>query len=604
MDAVHRLTILKEEMRVKNPGDLGFILAYLITSLKTLLACILMNIDLSIPTVLTTLGLVLIVSSFSYLFERHKRKYFLFLLNLIISIVLLADCLYYRYFNVPITVYTLLQVTNLQGLGGSVTSLFKLGDLLFLLDLPFMFFLYSAAPAPAGSNKRAFVVMLASGMLITFTIPLLLFVAEVNPFRRYDATGHVRFYGPLGHHVLDTAYFFRDRNISLTPQEKNDIKLWFAGKEQNQSNLISSSFKSIGKGQNLIMIQVESLQNFVINQKIDGESITPNLNGLLKYSIYFPNFYPQTVEGNSSDAELLVNTSLYPVQKGSTFFRYPENKYHSLAWMLKKENYSTIAIHGDERTYWNRDKVYPNLGFDSFKSLEDFKLGEKIGMGLSDHSMFRQSIPILKETDSPFFAFIITLTSHMPFEMPKEKENLNLSAPVEDTLLGNYLQSINYADRAIGYFLDRLKENALLENSIIVIYGDHDGMRDEEEIEKLCNRRISKEEWIRKYTPVPLIIYNPSLEGQEMEIIGGQVDLLPTLAYLMGIGRSEYEKYAMGQNLLTTRKGFAMLPSGDYEKRELYITKQQIKTTFDSHQREMLRISDLVIRSDFYVVQD
>jgi len=223
-------------------------------------------------------------------------------------------------------------------------------------------------------------------------------------------------------------------------------------------------------------------------------------------------------------------------------------------------------------------------------------------MGVSDEDMFRQSAQMLKELPRPFYAFIITLTSHYPYYLPAEKHYLQLPDSLAGTHLGNYLQAVRYADEALGKFLEDLKENGLWKDSLLVIYGDHDGLfeRDKPELEKLwVQQAIDEEEWIREYVPVPLLIHQAGLKGKTFNVYGGQVDVLPTLATLLGI-EAEKTKFAMGKDLLRTKNGFAILPKGDYIPQAAFITPSVLERELDSQRQRALEIADLIIRTNFF----
>jgi phosphoglycerol transferase MdoB-like AlkP superfamily enzyme len=134
------------------------------------------------------------------------------------------------------------------------------------------------------------------------------------------------------------------------------------------------------KGKNLIFIQLESFENFVIGQKINNQEITPNLNRFLKNSIYFDSIEEQVHLGTSSDSDLLVNASVYPVRSGSTFFRYPDNTYNSLPKLLEKSGYSTLAIHPDKGAYWNWMPALKSMGFQKCIDASYFNMTEFIGL--------------------------------------------------------------------------------------------------------------------------------------------------------------------------------------------------------------------------------
>ena len=243
---------------------------------------------------------------------------------------------------------------------------------------------------------------------------------------------------PLGYHSYDIYNFYKNnQDNKLSPEEKQTINNWFA---QNQEILPPNKFKGIFKGQNLIMVQVESLEHQVINQKVNGQEITPTLNKLLANSIYFSNFYEQVNNGSSSDSDLLANTSVYPVRTGATFFRFPDNTYNSLPKMLRGLGYNTLAIHPDKGSYWNWMPALKAIGFEKTIDEAQFNTEEKIGLGISDGSYFKQIAPIILEQKQPFYDFLVTLTSHNPFDLPKEYRSLSLSDDLNQTKLGGYFR--------------------------------------------------------------------------------------------------------------------------------------------------------------------
>ena len=116
--------------------------------------------------------------------------------------------------------------------------------------------------------------------------------------------------------------------------------------------------KDSAKGKNLIIVQVEALQQFVIDKTVMGQEITPNLNKLIKSSAYFNNYFYQIAAGGTSDAEFMSNNSLYPAPSGAAFFFYANNNYLSLPKALVKNGYETAALNGYYETFWNRNIMY------------------------------------------------------------------------------------------------------------------------------------------------------------------------------------------------------------------------------------------------------
>ena len=531
-----------------------------------------------------------------------NKKYHLWSLvvfNSLYSIILIGDLWHYRGFNSFLSLHLLKETQNLNNLSKGVLSMGRPIDFIFVVDIVIMIIFatllrnyYSKLPKVKGVFSFFFLIPLGLILLLhglydyndsNYNGPTL-FKTQWIPY----AT--MRNLSPLGYHIYDTFTFIDDNKpYIMSESEKKDIKNWFSIKNEN---LPDNKYKGILKDKNLIVIQVESLENFVINQKYDSQEITPNINKMLKNSLYFPNYYEQVNNGTSSDADLMTNASVYPVRRGSTFFRFPSNAYNTLPMLFKKNGYSTTALHSDYGYYWNVENALTNFGFDKFKSQESFPIKKTFWMGLTDECFFDQTADILGKTRTPFYGFTVTSTSHMPFEMPPDFKNLKLDEKFDKTKMGGYFQSVNYTDKQIGKFLDNLDKKGILDNTVVVIYGDHTS------IHKYYVDEVAKmepqEKWWDNGKRVPLIIYSKSLEGEEIKTIGGQIDLLPTISYAMGINQADYENTALGRNLLKTNKNFALLADGTI------IGKENLSQTDVDNINKSFDLSEKLIKSNYF----
>lgn len=274
----------------------------------------------------------------------------------------------------------------------------------------------------------------------------------------------------------------------------------------------------------------------------------------------------------------MFNTSIFPISVGCTFLRFGENTYNSLPNILEKQNYTSIAIHGDNKEYWNRNIVYPALGFSKYITEEEFIVRDTGGMGMLDSSLFKQSIIELLTINQPYYLYIITLTSHMPFEAARQVGELILTNEDETV---DYVQTINYTDKCLGVFYQELKQRGLLENTALIIYGDHEGVHKYYDSKSLPSND----------NKIPFIIHVPGMQGLVVDTIGGQIDLMPTLAYLLGISSEEFASTVMGRNLFNSGSGAAaILPNGTIIGH----------TQDEAHLREAQTIADLIIKSDFF----
>lgn len=550
------------------------------------------------PHILVYICFILSFLSFSFLFKGKARTWYICIINLLFSILLISDLWYYRGFNSFLTLHVLSLGSNLENLGSDILSMMRTIDLLFIVDLVLLAFIVLRFKRTFISSKRN---------ILAFLVAMLLSVGYIS-YAHYridiveEGQNSILFricwtpnqtmanLSPIGYHIYDAFnYWSESKPYVMTENEKNEIEQWFNSKKEN---LEDNKYKGIFKGKNLIVIQVESLENFVINQKIDGQEITPNLNRLLKNSLYFSDYHEQVYNGTSSDADLMTNTSVYPVRRGSTFFRFPYNTYNSLPKLMENMGYGTIAIHPDKGSYWNWMPALTSIGFKKAVDSSHFNMDETIGLGLSDGSYLNQVEPIIKEQKQPFYSFMVTLTSHGPFDIPKEYRELKLDPKLDETKMGGYFQSIHYVDKHLGILFDKLQKDGLLDSSAIVVYGDHTGIH-KYYADELVKISPQLDWWQDNNWRIPLIMYQKDIKGEEIKTIGGQVDLLPTIAYAMGVDKSQYESTAMGRNLLNTKKNFTVLANGKYlgDKASDEEEQQAIKG---------IELADKIIRNNYF----
>ncbi|MDP4089542.1 MAG: LTA synthase family protein [Bacillota bacterium] len=542
---------------------------------------------------------LLLFLSFAFLMNKRARLWFFVIFNILFSVLLIGDLWYYRGFKSFMSLYLFSEVKNLNNLSDSIISMFRPVDIIFVVDLlPVIILALFLNKAYKYKEKARGVFT----VLFAFSFGCILFLHLIFDYNgtNYDGPmmfktqfipfSTMRFLSPLGYHVYDSFMYVSDHiPYSLSEKDEAEIKKWF---EIKNENLPDNQYKGIFSGQNLVVIQVESLENFVVGQKYDNQEITPNLNKLLKNSLYFSNFYEQVNNGNSADADLMINASIYPARRGGTFFRFPANNYITLPELLKEKGYATKALHSDYGYYWNVETALSHFGFDEFKDINSFDHRDTFGMGLTDESFFRQVGSMAENQNSPFYYFMVTSTSHTPFEMPEKFKNLKLPSDFDKTYMGGYFQSVSYTDKQIGAFIDGLDTSGVLDNTTIVIYGDHCG------VHKYFGDTVAKiqpqESWWNNDKRIPFIIYHKGMEGKELKVQGGEIDVLPTLAYTLGIDSSKYNNSALGRNLLNTNRDFALLADGTIKGKENLSSEvlQSIQASFD--------ISDKLLRTDYF----
>ncbi|MCC5911271.1 MAG: LTA synthase family protein [Clostridiaceae bacterium] len=481
----------------------------------------------------------------SFIGKNTKHNVFL-AINFIISVILFMDAMYYSHFFTLIPIHSIYQVGQLGPVSNSIISLIRPQYFLFFIDF-FVLWLYYKKYY----KKTKVITQQRQPMFLVAFCILILLISSIayGTSKMSDGNYTPHNLGVINYHLYDIARSFTRTTL--------DIKL-AEGIIENMNHVVTDKNAfGLAEGKNVIVIQAESVQSFVIDKKIEGQAITPVLNSLIdNESIYFSKYYEQVGWGNTSDAEFISHNGFYPSSNVFSYKRYEDNEFTTLPLLLKEKEYSTIAFHGNYGDFWNREAIYPAQGIDTFISLEDFEQDEMIGIGLSDGSLFRQSMDYIREKPKSFYGFYTTVTSHHPFTLPDKYKHLKIPEEYEGTVLDGYLQTVNYLDREIGKFIEELKQEGLYENTIIVIYGDHQGldMRDEETNELLSsflNKPYEEDEMFR----IPLIIHIPN-KGvtEEIVTVGGQIDFFPTMANLLGIDMES--NITLGKDLLNIEEGF------------------------------------------------
>lgn len=481
--------------------------------------------------------------------DKHRGTGLLVIYG-VLSTLIFADLVHFRYFGDIISVYSIYSASQVGAVGDSISSLFSPKDIFIFIDIPILIFIFL---------KRKIIIKtkLRDERILAFvtSIMILFSISYVNGLNVDKTMYTMNQLGLLNYHVHDITQFLKEDNT-----ETASIKEYFNEKNQKRKNIEDLNAYGIGEGRNIFVIQVEALQNFVINREIEGKPITPVINSLVNNdSFYFDKYFQQLGRGNTSDAEFVSHTSLYPSMRSYSYNEYEDVEFYNLPHALKEKGYSTIAFHGNDPDFWNRKNAYPAQGLDTFISVDELEEDETIGMGISDGSVFRQSMDYYKNLEEPFYSFFVTLTSHHPFIIPENLKTLSLEGEYKGTMLGNYIESIHYFDAMLGEFIEALKEAGLYENSVIALYGDHfgvnikdiEGEETREDTSKFLNREYNYEDAMN----VPLIIHVPgSGVGETISTAGGQIDFFPTMLNIMGI--TPKSNYLMGKDLINAEEGF------------------------------------------------
>ena len=301
-------------------------------------------------------------------------------------------------------------------------------------------------------------------------------------------------------------------------------------------------YTGVAKGKNVLIIHLESFQQFLIGYKWKGKEVTPNLNKIYhqKDTISFDNFFNQVGQGKTSDAEMMLENSLYGLQSGSAMSTYgTSNTFESAPAILHQEaGYTTAVMHGGAGSFWNRNNAYKSFGYQYFMPLSFYKNKPSyyIGYGLKDKIFFDQSIKYIERLPQPFYLKMITVTNHYPYQLDKKNQTIDKTNTGDETVDG-YVQTAHYLDQAIGELMRWMKKTGLDKNTLVVLYGDHYGIsgNHHKASAELLKKKSFNDFDNLQFQRVPLMFHMKGLKGGINHTYGGEIDVLPTLLNLLGV---------------------------------------------------------------------
>ncbi len=568
----------------------------------------------AIKPFLADLAIVLILGSFVYLFKAKKQFTYLMVVSILFNIICIVNSLYYTYY-MSFASFSLIAVSLMTvDVGDAVVkNVLQFKDFIFLWQLIFLVGYhihlkkkkYIEFAGPKENRKKRF-----TGTLICGVIIYALFFATVTSveFSRLSKQWNREF---LVTKFGIYTYQFNDLFKSLDAKFNTLFGYDNAAKDfrdyynENTIEINENEYTNIFEGKNVIVIHAESIQNAAMNQEFNGEKVAPNLNRIKDEGIYFSNFYSQASSGTSSDSEFTFASSLLPVTNGSVAVSYWNREYETLQKMLKEKGYNTLSFHANNGDFWNRNNLHKSLGYNTFYSKSSYEIDDEnvIGLGLSDKEFFKQTVPIIKkeyEENGKFFATLIMLSNHTPFDALDKYGEFDTSIKeiaedgtekvypyMEDTKLGNYFKSVHYADSAIGELFTELDEAGLLDNTIVVIYGDHDAKLPKSDYVRLYNYDKETDSVLDKedenYYPVdyyqyeinravPFIIWTKDRQfNKTVTTAMGMVDVMPTLSNMLGLK----PKYALGNDVMDLDNNLVSFPNGNWLTNDIYYNSQK-----------------------------
>ena len=494
------------------------------------------------------------------LFMPRKVRFASFIaLDFMLSVLVVSDRLFLRYYNDIFVFADIALLPQAGAISKSILSLLKPADFINFADIPLFIFLHKKGYIKVSFSgmtlKRVSALVLITAFFAAIQISSFVILKKYRPAiinAMYDRPSVCAWTGTASFHWYDSLKLIKNLSVKkdVSPEKIEEIRAWFDENTKKSEKQIAKA-----SGCNLIMIQCEALQGFVVDMRINGQEVTPNLNRFKKECLYFENAFDQTAGGSSADAEFIANTGMFPADFGAAYTRFSENDYNSLAWELRKKGYQAVVVQGTYSAFWNCHVMHPKLGFENQYNRSSFHYPEILGLGMSDKAIFEGASSVFSKLKEPFYGFIVTLSSHHPFNYSGlDDGSLELPQYLKGTMTGDYLTAIHYFDKQFGLFTDSLKKNGLTKNTLIVVYGDHTALSAacKDDLQKVLSMDLQSYTSWKKIRKVPLLFHIPqdkAIKGT-MSANTGHMDILPTTAGLLGV----HVPCSFGKDLLSDKR--------------------------------------------------
>lgn len=494
------------------------------------------------------------------LFFKGRKSYWIILtIDFLLSLWLFSNILYYREFSNFLS-FSIIKTSGStsDNLGKSIAGITLASDFLAFIDVAAVIalLLFKVIRIDVRPLKLKVNLLIESLALSLMGVNLLMAQSDRSGLltRTFDNNYIVKYLGMNEYAVYDG---FKTAQTSAQMAKANVNDLRTVRKYLKESYVKPNpEYTGVAKGRNVLIIHLESFQQFLIGYKWKGKEVTPNLNKIYhaKDTISFDNFFNQVGQGKTSDAEMMLENSIFGLQSGSAMSSYgTSNTFESAPAILhQKDGYTTAVMHGGEGSFWNRNNAYKSFGYQYFMPISYYqnKPGYYIGYGLKDKIFFDQSIKYIERLPQPFYLKMITVTNHYPYDLDKKNQSIDKTDTKDETVDG-YVQTAHYLDQAIGEFMAWMKKTGLDKNTLVMFYGDHYGISGNHH--KASAQLLKKESFNDfdnlNFQRVPLMFHMKGLKGKIDHTYGGEIDVLPTLFNLLGV--NDKDTIQFGHDLLS-----------------------------------------------------
>ena len=566
---------------------------------------------------ITDLGIILIVGGLGYFVKPKNQFKYYFIWLIIFTLINIISSIYYTFYTSFASFGELGTVGQAETVTGSIFEKLRFVDIMYIF-FPIIFYLIHKKLL--SSSYYYFIDKIEKGKKMLVTTVLVGVLCLAYSFGVATGTDYSRLakqwnriyiverFGILMYQFNDLVQFLTLQTSSLFGYEDAEAAFneYFDAKEAPEEN----EYTGILKGKNIVFVHMESMQTFLMDLEFNGAEVTPNLNKLASEGMFFSNFYPQVSTGTSSDTEFTLLTGLMPAASGAVFTSYYDREYFTIPKYLSDLGYYTFSMHGNYASMWNRNRAHPSLGYDGmyFEESYTYTDADVVNLGINDRLFFEQVIPIMENIESTYENYmgtIITLSNHSPFSIGSEYSTLDLTSYyytvdpltgevtehaedyLSDSSVGEYIKSANYADMALGDFLNYINASDAFDDTVFVFYGDHDAKLSRSETNYLYNLNPETGDVYEEGDPnyveydyyahelnknTPLIIWtkDPELRNVfqgEITYTTGMYNVAATILNMYGL----YNKYTMGADIFSVKDdNLVVYPNGNVLTNKVY----------------------------------
>ena len=373
----------------------------------------------------------------------------------------------------------------------------------------------------------------------------------------------------------------------------NNINNYIKNKDITDYNSHTGMFE----GKNVIVIMMESTNDIIINK-----DLYPNFYKLYSEGISFKNNYSPRNSCATGNNEFSGMTGLYTIQNNCTANIFSNNTYFtSIFNIFKNAGYRATSMHDYTEQYYVRNIIHKNLGSEAYYNVNDLniKYYNEYKNWASDEDFMNAAMDItLNDTsDKPFMLWLTTVSGHQPYKVSSVEGDkyLSITEGTDYSMeVRRYMSKLKTFDNGLGILLDKLKASGKLDDTVIVMYGDHYpyGLKNKD-ISSVLTYDLDDYEVER----VPMVIYNSTIKSEVVEKYSSYINLTPTLANLFNL---DYDpRYYMGTDVFSDDYlNMVAFADGSWKNADVYYNASSgsIKyyTSNEYTTDELIRINNIV----------